>query len=113
MAHFRFQSLEIWHEAVELALRLFEIADRLREQKLFRFADQTYGAGMGMPNNIAESTGTDMTGGQQQLLRYARRECFEAANILVMLHRKAGALLLFPLRGISRDPEDLPLTGAR
>lgn len=40
---------------------------------------------MSIPNNIAESTGTNMPGEQQQLLRYAKRECFEAANILVIL----------------------------
>lgn len=63
----------------------FKIADTLEAKKLFRFADQLRGCGMSIPNNIAESTGTNMPGEQQQLLRYAKRECFEAANILVIL----------------------------
>lgn len=41
---------------------------------------------MGIPNNISESTGTNMIGEQKALLRYSKRECSEGANILVILH---------------------------
>ena len=88
MAKFRFENLEIWKDAISIASELFKIANDLEERKLFRFADQTRGVGMSIPNNIAESTGTTMVGEQQQLLRYAKRECFEAANILVLLHNE-------------------------
>ena len=84
--YFRFEDLEIWQEAISIACELFEIADELEEKKLWRFADQLRGAGMGIPNNISESTGTDKIGEQQQLLRYSKRECYEAANILVILY---------------------------
>ncbi|MCB0656905.1 MAG: four helix bundle protein [Saprospiraceae bacterium] len=84
-AKFRFQDLEIWQEAILMVTELFKIARELEEVKLFRFADQLRGSGMGIPNNIAESTGTNMVKEQQQLLRYAKRECFEAANMLVIL----------------------------
>ncbi len=85
MAKFRFEDLDIWKEAIAIASELFKIANALEERKLFRFADQLRGCGMSVPNNIAESTGTSLAKEQQQLLRYARRECFEAANILVIL----------------------------
>ena len=85
MANFRFEDLEIWKEAIRIAMELFDIADELEAKKLWRFADQTRGVGMSIPNNISESTGTDMIGEQKQLLRVARRECFEAANILIIL----------------------------
>lgn len=88
MNRFRFEDLEIWKEAIEIAIILFRIADILEEKKLWRFADQVRGVALGMPNNISESTGTDMIGEQQQLLRYSRRECYEAANILVILERE-------------------------
>ena len=88
MNRFRFEDLEIWKEAIEIATLLFRIADKLEEKKLWRFADQVRGVALGMPNNISESTGTDMVGEQQQLLRYSRRECYEAANILVILERE-------------------------
>jgi four helix bundle protein len=85
MAKFRFEDLEIWKLAIEMSTILFRIADDLEQKKLWRFADQTRGVGMSIPNNISESTGTTMLGEQLQLLRYSRRECFEAANILIIL----------------------------
>ena len=89
MAKFRFEDLEIWKEAIEIGMIFFDITDELEQKKLWRFADQCRGVGMSIPNNISESTGTNMRGEQHQLLRYSRRECFEGANILVMLERRA------------------------
>ena len=39
MAKFRFQDLEIWRIAIEIADGLFEISDELEEKKLFRDED--------------------------------------------------------------------------
>ena len=86
--YFRFEDLEIWKEAILIAIILFDIADEMEEKKLWRFADQLRGVGMSIPNNIAESTGTWMLGEQRQSLRVSKRESFEAANILVMLEIK-------------------------
>jgi len=86
MARFRFEDLEIWQEAIRISAILFRIADELEEKRLWRFADQTRGVGMSIPNNISESSGTTMVGEQRQLLRVSKRECFEAANILIILH---------------------------
>ena len=83
--YFRFEDLEIWKEAILVSRELFRIADELEAKKLWRFADQTRGVGMSIPNNISESTGTNMIGEQTQLLRYSKRECYEGANILVIL----------------------------
>ena len=85
MAKFRFEDLEIWKEAIRISSKLFKIANELEKKKLWRFADQTRGVGMSIPNNISESTGTNMVGEQRQLLRSSKRECYEAANILVIL----------------------------
>ena len=51
MAKFRFQDLRIWQLAIEIADELFDIADELEKEKLFRFAEQLRGAGMSMSNN--------------------------------------------------------------
>ncbi len=55
---FRFQDLEIWKMAIEIADELFGIADELEGKRLFRFTDQLRGAGMSMSNNIAEGSGS-------------------------------------------------------
>ncbi len=83
MAKFRFEDLEIWKLAIEIGMKIIDIADKMKELKLYRFIDQARGVGMSM--YIAESTGTNQVGEQRQLLRYARRECFEAVNILIIL----------------------------
>jgi four helix bundle protein len=88
MPKFRFEDLDIWKEAISIAMIFFDIADELEQKKLWRFADQCRGVGMGIPNNISESTGTYMKGEQQQLLRYSKRECYEGANILFILDQR-------------------------
>ena len=43
MAKFRFQDLEIWQMAIEIADELFDIADYLDKRRLYRFAEQLRG----------------------------------------------------------------------
>jgi len=59
MVKFRFQDLEIWKLAIQIADELFDIADELEENKLYKFAEQLRGAGMSMSNNIAEGSGSN------------------------------------------------------
>ena len=51
MVKFRFEDLEIWRLAIEVADKLLDIADKLEKEKLFRFAEQLRGAAMSMSNN--------------------------------------------------------------
>ena len=89
MALFRFEELDIWKEAIKLAGVLFRIANELEKKRLWRFADQLRGVGMSIPNNISESTGSNMVRDQQRSLRVSKKECFEAANILVLLENES------------------------
>lgn len=88
MAKFRFQDLKIWQLAIQIADELFDIADRLEEKRLYRFADQLRGAGMSMSNNIAEGSGSSSKREFIQFLNMARRSTFENANILIILERR-------------------------
>jgi four helix bundle protein len=85
---FRFQDLEIWRMALEIADELFDIADELEEKRLYRFADQLRGAGMSMSNNIAEGSGSTSKKEFIRFLNIARRSTFENANILFLLRRR-------------------------
>jgi four helix bundle protein len=58
MAKFRFQDLRIWQLAIEIADKLFDIADKLEQMRLYRFAEQLRGAAMSMSNNISEGSGS-------------------------------------------------------
>jgi four helix bundle protein len=83
---FRFQDLEIWKLAIEIADELFDIADELERKHLFRFAEQLRGAGMSMSNNIAEGSGSEWKKEFKNFLNIARRSAFENANILILLN---------------------------
>ena len=88
MAKFRFEDLEVWKLAIEIAYRLFDIADDLERRKLYRFADQLRGAGMSMSNNIAEGSGSRSNKVFIQYLEYARNSAFENANIAILMNRR-------------------------
>jgi len=85
---FRFQDLEIWQESIEIGNALFEIADKLEEKKLFRFAEQLRGAGMSMSNNIAEGSGSSSKLEFKNFLNISKRSTFENANILIILNKR-------------------------
>ena len=88
MIKFRFQDLEIWQLAVEIADKLFDIADDLEQKKFYKFAEQLRAAGMSMSNNIAEGSGSDSNKEFNLFLNFARRSTFENANILILLNRR-------------------------
>lgn len=88
MAKFRFQDLEIWKLAIEIADELFDIADELEHRRLYRFAEQLRAAGMSMPNNISEGSGSSSKKDFSRFLDIARRSTFENANILIILERR-------------------------
>lgn len=87
-AKFRFQNLEIWKLAIEIADELFDIADELEEKHYYRFAEQLRGAGISMSNNIAEGSGSDTKKEFNYFLGVARRSTFENASILIVIHRR-------------------------
>ena len=85
---FRFEDLEIWQVAIEVGDHLFNISDTLESKKLFRFAEQLRGCGISISNNIAEGAGSFSDKEFILFLNYARRSCFESANILIILLRR-------------------------
>ena len=87
-AKFRFQDLEIWQEAIEIADRLLDLADFLQERKWFKSADQLRGAALSVSNNIAEGSGSYSKKEFFNFLNIARRSAFENANILIILARR-------------------------
>ena len=88
MVKFRFQDLEVWQLAIEIADDLFDIADDLEKRKLYRFAEQLRGAGMSISNNIAEGSGSNSAKDFANFLNIAKRSTFENANIIILLKRR-------------------------
>lgn len=82
--HFRFEDLEIWHLAADLAVRFHRLAERLDQRRLYRYAEQLRGAGLSLPNNIAEGAGSSHPKEFQQFLNICRRSLFEDASMLLV-----------------------------
>ena len=88
MIEFRFQKLEIWHLSIQIADKLFDIADDLDKKHLYKFAEQLRAAGMSMSNNIAEGSGSSSNKDFKNFLNIAHRSTFENANITILLNRR-------------------------
>ena len=85
--HFRFEDLDIWHLACDLAVEFHKVADRLEGKKLYRYAEQLRAAGLSVSNNIAEGSGSSHSKEFRQFLNIARRSAFECASMLHVLNR--------------------------
>ena len=85
---FRFMDLEIWQDAVDIGVRLFDLADKFETQKLYRFAEQLRGSGLSMSNNIAEGSGSNSKREFLRFLNIARCSTFESANVLLVMEKR-------------------------
>ena len=85
--HWRFQDLEIWNDAAELAVQFHQVADRLDQRKFYRYAEQLRAAGLSLPNNIAEGSGSTHKPEFIQFLNIARRSLFEDASMILVFEK--------------------------
>jgi four helix bundle protein len=88
-AHWRFEDLEIWQDARDLAVTFHALAARLDERRLYRYAEQLRAAGLSISNNIAEGSASPHRAEFQQFLNIARRSLFEDASMLLVFEQMA------------------------
>ncbi|WP_040400525.1 four helix bundle protein [Cecembia lonarensis] len=86
--NFRFESLDIWKESIDLTNILFDIADLAEEKKKYKFAEQLNGAALSISNNIAEGSGSYSNKDFANFLNISRRSIFECANILHVYEKR-------------------------
>ena len=84
---FRFEHLEVWQRAADMAFTLGLMADQLSARHLFRFAEQLRSAALSISNNIAEGSGSTSNNEFRNFLNIARRSAFECANMLIIFRR--------------------------
>jgi four helix bundle protein len=85
--HWRFEDLEIWHRAVDLAVKFHRVAGRLDGRRLYRYSEQLRAAGLSLSNNIAEGSGSTHKQEFIQFLNISRRSLFEDASMLLVFER--------------------------
>jgi len=84
---FRFQNMDIWQRGAAISAPIFQLADKLEQNHLYRFAEQLPAAILSVTNNIAEGSGSTSDAEFAQFLNIARRSVFEVANMLLMFHQ--------------------------
>ena len=82
--HFRFEDLEIWQLARQLAIKFHKLAEQLDRRRLYRYAEQLRAAGLSLTNNIAEGSGSTHSQEFKQFLNFTRRSLFEDASMLMV-----------------------------
>jgi four helix bundle protein len=87
--HWRFEDLEIWNKAADLAVKFHRIAERLDRRRLYRYAEQLRAAGLSVSNNIAEGSGSIHKQEFIQYLNITRRSLFEDASMLLVFESSA------------------------
>lgn len=85
--HFRFEDLEVWQDACNLAVACHQIADDLGDRKWFRYAEQLRAAGLSPSNNIAEGSASHHDKEFIQFLNIARRSAAELASMALTFER--------------------------
>jgi|SRR4051794_37425846 four helix bundle protein len=85
--HFRFEDLEIWQLATELAVKFHQLADKLDRRRFFRYAEQLRAAGLSVSNNISEGSASRHKAEFLQFLNIARRSLFEDASMLMVFEK--------------------------
>jgi len=85
--HWRFEDLEIWKKALDLAVKFHLIAERLDKRRFYRYAEQLRAAGLSISNNIAEGSGSAHKQEFIQFLNITRRSLFEDASMLLVFER--------------------------
>ena len=83
---FRFESLEIYQEALVLSKLIFALVRELQNDRQYVFADQLSRACLSISNNIAEGSGSCSKRDFANFLNMSRRSLFECASIIIILH---------------------------
>lgn len=85
--HFRFEDLEIWQLARELAVKFHKTSETLDQRRMCRYAEQLRAAGLSLTNNIAEGSGSVHKQEFKQFLNISRRSLFEDASMLLVFEK--------------------------
>jgi four helix bundle protein len=85
---FRFQTLVVYQETLELSGDIFILLDQLQSKREYVIVDQLMRAFLSISNNIAEGSGSNSDKEFAYFLNIARRSVFECVNMIIIIHMK-------------------------
>lgn len=84
----KFEDLEIWQQAQDLAVRMYQLFGADNASRLdFRFNGQIQSAAVSISNNIAEGFDSGTTPEFARFLRISKRSCAEVRSMLYLAER--------------------------
>lgn len=83
----RFEELIAWQKAMDLAVRVYELAETGKIAKRFALRDQMERAGLSVPSNIAEGFERASRAEFHRFLSIAKGSCAELRTQLYLAHR--------------------------
>ena len=90
MKYNRFEELPVWRDAIELAVRIFELTSQSCFRRYYSVRDQIERAAMSVSNNVAEGFERGTTQETLTFLYIARGSCGETRSILCLCERLRG-----------------------
>lgn len=85
---FRFETLDIWKEAVRYAVEVFHYTETLAKQYQFSLGEQLNRAALSPSNNIAEGSGSESEKDFRNFLNIAIRSVYEVVSALTVAKEK-------------------------
>lgn len=85
---FRFETLEIWHEAVGLADRIYLVSNQFPNHELFTLTAQIRRAAISISANIAEGSATYGVKDLRNFLTYSIRSTAEVVSELFLARQR-------------------------
>lgn len=80
---FRFESLDIWKQAIQFGYKIYDLTDRLPKDEAFGLGSQLRRAAVSISSNIAEGSGNASTKDFLNFLDIAIKSILEVASLLV------------------------------
>jgi len=94
MKYSRFEELPVWQDAIELAVRVFELTARPEFRRYASVRDQIERASMSISNNIAEGFERGTTLETLTFLYISRGSAGETRSVLCLCERLSGLVNL-------------------
>lgn len=85
---FRFETLNIWHDAVAFAVKIFDYTETLSNEYKFSIGSQLNRSGLSPSNNIAEGSGSESAKDFRNFLNIAVRSVYETISGLTVAYKK-------------------------
>ena len=90
MKYSRFEELPVWKDAIELAVRIYDLTDHLQFKGRYSLRDQLERAAVSVPNNIAEGFERGTTQETLTFLYISRGSAGETRSVLCLCERLPG-----------------------